>query len=273
MPLAFKLARTSFAPRIAVKAIGLAPEQVPSVMEQVAIDDDQPNSRNLRIEIGGELLAAADRPAPGRWPRHWATRTGPSVVPRHRLSRNSERKSRAMRWRRPSMRRLPSTTRGATRPLPWSPSAQSAKAAVPGLIRDLEKGQVAMLITTNLRYSCRAAKVLATIPESLPALIEGLDSDKPMVRIGCVWAMPTDKTIRPPRSCRGTKNGLARSTPGGERELIVERLSKLDPDWVRQAVARANLHEDWPTRHWHNVADAVAAMAKAEVAKEAEHDR
>ena len=121
----------------------------------------------------------------------------------------------------------------------------SAKAAVPGLIRDLEKGQVAMLITTNLRYSCRAAEVLATIPESLPALIEGLDSDKPMVRIGCVWAMPTDKTTAAQVLPR-VKNALARSTPGGERELIVERLSKLDPDWVRQAVAAFALCSvDW----------------------------
>jgi hypothetical protein len=61
---------------------------------------------------------------------------------------------------------------------------------------------------------------------------------------------------------------LARSTPGRERELIVERLYKLDPDWVCRAVGRANVPGEWPARHWHLIADAVMATAQAEVAKE-----
>ena len=54
----------------------------------------------------------------------------------------------------------------------------SAKAAIPGLIDDLEKGRVVLLRSTDLRYEFAAADVLRRIPEAVPALLAGLDDDR-----------------------------------------------------------------------------------------------
>ena len=138
----------------------------------------------------------------------------------------------------------------------------SAKAAVGGLIKDLESGRVMLLATTDLRYACRAAEVLALIPEALPALIEGLSSDKEIVRIGCAWAMPTDKaTLR--QVVPKLKGLLARSTSDREQELVVAKLYQLDPDWVRRAAGGPKTRTPWRPRHWHNVIKKVVAAAKA----------
>jgi len=46
----------------------------------------------------------------------------------------------------------------------------SAKAAVPGLMKDLESGELVALRSMDYEYRSRAAEVLARIPEAGPAL-------------------------------------------------------------------------------------------------------
>jgi len=121
----------------------------------------------------------------------------------------------------------------------------------------------------DLRYTCRAAEVLASIPRAVPALIRGLGSDQEMVRIGCVRAMPTDQATAK-RVVPHVKALLARSASRQEQELVVEKLHQLGPDWVRRAAGGPNARGRWPPRHWHSVAGAVAAAAKAESAKSGE---
>ena len=65
----------------------------------------------------------------------------------------------------------------------------SAKAAVPGLMKDLESGEIVPMRSMISRYRCGAAVVLATIPEAGPALLEGLSSDKEIVRLGCLFVL------------------------------------------------------------------------------------
>jgi len=266
IPLAFRLTYT-LAPCMAVEAFGLAPDQIPSVIDQVATEDQQMKSKGWRTAIGARLLAATDQRsaavlAKALGHKNQAVRLATAEAVQ-RLGRKI--KNETLEKALNEAITLDDTRVEAAAAL--VAIGASAKAAVPGLIRDLEKGQVMLLRTTNLRYRCRAAEVLATIPESLPALIDGLASEKQMVRIGCVWALPGDKATAA-QFLPKIRSLIACSTLGYERELIVEKLYKVDPNWVRRAATQANVHGEWPPRHWRDVANAVTAMAKAEIEKE-----
>jgi len=136
-----------------------------------------------------------------------------------------------------------------------------AKAAIPGLIDDLEKGRVVLLRSTDLRYEFAAADVLRRIPEAVPALLAGLDDDRENVRIGCLLALPTDGDSKA-KFLAKVKAIPASEKKGDEVELAAIRLYHLDPEWVAKAVGKGVA---LPPRHWHNVLPAVVAAAKAEV--------
>jgi len=270
IPLAFKITARTHAPCLAVEAIGLDPTLIPNVIEHVAAVSGEPKADALRLHVGARLLAASGKDCAAALAEALGhkSRTVRLAAAQAIQKIGKQAKTEAVEKALNAAVADDATRIDAAAAL--VAIGASAKAAVPGLIKDLESGRVDMLATTNFRYTCRAAEVLALIPEAVPALIEGLRSDKEIVRIGCVWAMPTDKATAK-QVVPKIKELLARSTSQEEQELVVAKLYQLDPDWVRQAAAGGpESRPDWPPRHWHQVASRVAAAAKAEAKKAAE---
>jgi HEAT repeat protein len=270
IPLAFKLTKTH-APCLAVEAIGLDPCLIPNVIEQVAGASGEPASDAFRLWVcvGARLLAAAGKDGAAALAEALGhEKTTVRLAAAQAIQKlGKQAKTDAVEKALNAAIANDATRVDAAAAL--LAIGASAKAAVPGLIKDLESGQVELLASLTLRYMCRSAEVLALIPEAVPALIEGLGSDKEMVRIGCVWAMPTD-TATAKQVVPKIKGLLARSTSPLEQELAVEKLYQLDPDWVRQAAGGDKGEIPWPLRPWCNVTRAVVAAAKAETKKAAE---
>ena len=264
IPLAFKITARTDAPCMAVEAIGLDPKLIPSVIEHVTVKDAEPESEAVRVAVGARLLAASGKDGAAALAEALGHKSQAVRLAVAQAIQKLGRQARTDAVERALNAAIADDAACVDVAAALVAIGASAKAAVPGLIKDLETGQVDMLASTDLRYRCRAAEVLALIPEAVPALIEGLGSDKEIVRIGCVWGMPVDKATAK-QVLPKIKELLARSTSRREQELVVEKLHKLAPDWVRQAAGRMpDSKLDWPPRHWHQVASRVVAVAKAE---------
>jgi len=192
IPLAFRITHThSFF--MAVEAIGLDTKLIPRVIGQVATNDNNPEARRLRIYTGARLLAASGKDgavvlAEALGHKNLSVRLAAAQA----IQQLGEQAKTDAVVKALNTLAVDETTRVDAAAALVAIGA-SAETAVPGLIKDLERGRVDFLASTDLRYSCRAADVLALIPEALPAVIEGLGSDKEIVRIGCVWSLSSDK--------------------------------------------------------------------------------
>ena len=150
----------------------------------------------------------------------------------------------------------------------------SARVAVPGLIRDLETtGRVDLLRSTELRYTCPAAVVLGRIPEAVPALVEGLDSDKEMVRIGCLVALSAhgkkaEVALPSIKKILATSGAAKARSPDDFKawDFAIAAVLKLDPDWVRKAVeAGPEPKASLPPSHLRQLIPALALAASREL--------
>jgi HEAT repeat protein len=189
VPLTFDIGSRTHAPIMAVEAIGLDANLIPDVLKQVAADDENSESQALRIELGSRLLAAAGK-------------TGAAALAEaveHKNLRVRLAATKGIRGIGPEVRTdalekalnnaLVENALRADAAAALVAIGASAKGAVPGLMKELEAGELVALRSMDYEYRSRAAEVLATIPEAGPALIEGLSSDKKIVRIGCLWAL------------------------------------------------------------------------------------
>ena len=277
IPLAFKIRARARAFCMAVEAIGLDPKLIPSVIEHVAVKEGEPKSEALRLYVGARLLAAAGKDGAAALAKALGHKSQTvrlaAAQAIHKLGKQV--KTDAVEKALNAAIADDATRVDAAAAL--VAIGASAKAAVPGLIKDLESARVSMQAGTDFYYECRAADVLSSIPEAVPALIEGLGSDKEMVRVGCVWAMATRKATA--RTVPGLirdrvvpkiKDLLARSTSQREQALVIEKLYRLDSNWVRQAARGDKARIRFPPWHWRDVTRAVVAAAKAETKKAAE---
>ena len=264
IPLSFNVRHTA-APYMAIEAIGLDPKFIPAVIEHVAAG----SKKNVRSQamvswIGVRVLAAAGTdgvPALAKALGHenLAVRlTAALTIQKLGKSAKTDAVARGLAALIANDKTRAEGAAGLVA------IGVSAEAAVPGLIKDLESGQVDMMETTELRYTCRAADVLATIPQAVGALLDGLHSDKAMVRIGCLQAMPADAASAKLALPRIKALLLAASTTERDKEWIVKALYRLDPDWVRRAVSDIHPAVGLPARHWRNIVPAVVHAARAD---------
>jgi HEAT repeat protein len=262
IPLAFKVPWQSHGVCRSVDAIGLSPDWIPSVIQHVAIAESNPKNTDFRVFVGARLLAAAGKD--GTAGITDALAHSSPAVRRAAAQAVGELKTQA---RTEAMEKALNAALGDDTVRVDAAAAliaigASAKRAVAGLIRNLESGEVSILRTTQLRYTCPAADVLARIPEALPKLIDGLNSDKEIVRIGCIRAMPTAKASSRLVASK-LKELLARSKSQREQEFIVMKLHQVDPAWLRRAAGGLNATR-WPPTHWHAATRTAVATVRAE---------
>lgn len=257
IPWAFKYHPYSYAN--AIEAIGLDASLIPDVVQRLGAPNDGQLGQRVRLWVGSTLLGATDR--------NGAPALAGALGHRKQLVRVAAARGIAKLGKEARTHAVEKALRASIADDAVRVDAAaalvaigaSAREAVPGLIRDLESGKVEMRVTTDLVYKCRAAEVLAKIPEAVPALVAGLESDKGLVRIGCVYALVIDEPSAR-RHLPKIKALLVRSESEREQELIVVRLHKHIPKWVRKAAGGVK----WPSKHYHPVAHAVARTLKAE---------
>jgi len=178
-------------PCMAVEAIGLDPKWIPSVIEHVAVKESKPDSEALRLYVGARLLAAAGKDGAAALAKALGHKSRTVRLAAAQAIQKIGKQAKTAAVVKALNAALANDATRIDAAAALVAIGASAKAAVPGLIKDLESGQINMLRSLDYRYACRAADVLALIPEAVPALIEGLGSDKEIVRIGCIWAMVT----------------------------------------------------------------------------------
>lgn len=269
IPLSFNVGHTA-APYMEIEAIGLDPRLIPAVIEHVdAGSKNKARSRATVSWIGVRVLAAAG--ADGAEALAEALGHENPVV-RVTVARTIQKLGKSAKTDAVAKGLASLIANDKTRAEGAAGLVAigvSAKAAVPGLIKDLESGQVFLMESLDVRYTCRAADVLATIPEAVGALLDGLNSDKRMVRIGCLKAIPTDAATVKLAVPRIKAFLLAESTSKRDKQWAVEALFRLDPKWVRRAVNKSKPKARLP-RYWRNMVPAVVAAARAEAKKNGE---
>lgn len=210
IPLAFEIGARTAAPELAVEAIGLDDGLIPKVVECVAIWKDDPESKALRVQVGAGLLSASGK----HGARALAAAMGhKSQAVRMAVAKAIQRIGAEVRTDAVEQALNSAVAKDVLRvdaAAALVAIGASAEAAVPGLMKDLESGELVALRSMDYQYQCRAAEVLAAIPEAGPALVEGLSSDKKIVRIGCLWALvkranlkEAELRLRPPSGATG----------------------------------------------------------------------
>jgi len=265
IPLAFRLRHTA-APYMAIEAIGLEPRLIPAVIEQVVAGSTKgARSQALMSWIGVKVLAAAGPagvPALGRALGH------ENQTVRLTAARTIQKLGKAAKTDAVAKGLAALIANDRTRAEAAAGLVAigvSAEAAVPGLIKDLESGQVFLMETTELRYTCRAADVLGTIPQAVGALIKGLHSDKELVRVGCLHALGANAAAAKRTVPKIKAFLVAASTSKVDKEWAVKALYRLAPAWVRRAVRETRASAGTlPPRHWRHIVPAVVHAAKAE---------
>jgi hypothetical protein len=189
IPLAFEIGARTVAAKMAVQAIGLEAKWIPRVVELVAAGEKGPASEALRVELGAGLLAASGKDGAEALAKAVSHKKLAVRLAATKGIRGAGPHARTDAVEKALNEALADDALRADAAAALVAIGASAKAAVPGLMKDLESGELVRLRSMGYRYRCQAAEVLAVVPEAGPALAEGLSSDKKMVRMGCLWAL------------------------------------------------------------------------------------
>lgn len=267
IPLMFKTAHHTAGPGLAIEATGLDPKFIPTVIAHLTVKESDRDAQRIQLYVGARLLAIAGKDGTAA-PELAAALGHKNPTVRQAAAQAIQTIGKPTRTDAVVKALNAAIAHDATRidaAAGLVAIGASAKAAVPGLIKDLESGRVESMANLDYSYTCRAAEVLAFIPEALPALIEGLDSDKRVVSVGCSLTIRTDEvTVK--RASLKLKEQLARSASPRESKLIAQKIRRIEmPLTTRNGMGRWR----WSKR-MRAMAAAVKAAAKTEAKTKAE---
>jgi len=269
IPLAFRQT-DSLSPDIAVEQIGLDPKLIPAVISQLTDPQDtsQPDPWHVRtdawrIGIAVKLLQAAGTDGVPALTEALANK---NTLVRLAAAETIQRLGGKAKTDPLEMALNSALSKDDTRveaAAALVAIGAPAKAAVPGLVKDLEFGKLEVPETLELRYRCRAATVLATIPEAGSALVRGISNSNEMVRIGCMEALPNDGPTAKDAIPKIKEDLISTKSPA-EQYMAVKALFRLDREWMLAAIANTQPAPSLPPWHWRELVAPAIAAAKAE---------
>ena len=194
--MAFRLEARNESAVFAIRAIGLDPKFIADVLKQI----DRPDSREDAVElhriIGAQLLSATGKDGAAGLAGALAN---PSLTVRLAAIGAIQIIGEPVKTDAIERKLNVLVQDDRTR---WDAAlalvdiGTSAKEAIPGLMKDLEKGRIVPL-EAGTRYVCPAVDVLLQIPEAIPDLLSGLHNTNYMVRFSCAVALQVDPALCP----------------------------------------------------------------------------